>query len=119
MRKLSFPLILLLISCGSAPDPQPVPPAPNVPDSVPENIDAEHQPDPYQRWLLNEYDIWQYLKNNPAETDVLSTLGQPDSVFMDFDQTYRVYYYFIPKLNDYNSIEIDIRTGQVTGFEWD
>ena len=119
MRIVIILLVLILISCGPTPEPQPEPPVANIPDPVEEYLDANRQPDPYQRWLLNEYDIWQYLKNNPVEDDVLATLGQPDSIFTDFDRTYRILYYYIPKLDDYNSVEIDARTGLVTGFEWD
>ncbi|MFH1853171.1 MAG: hypothetical protein ABIA75_12590 [Candidatus Neomarinimicrobiota bacterium] len=108
-------LVLLLAACG--PRPVPVPELP--PDPVEEYLKALNQPDPYQRWVMNEYDIWNFLKTEPAESEVLSTLGQPDSVFTDFDRTVRILYYYIPKLGDFNSVEIDPETGQVAGFEWD
>ena len=119
MRIVLILLVLILISCGTAPEPIPEPTVEKTPEPVVEYSEDNKVSDPYQRWLMNEYDIWQYLKNNPAESDVLTTLGEPDSVFMDFDQTCRILYYFIPKLNDYNSIEINVETGQVSGFEWD
>ncbi|MCK5330671.1 MAG: hypothetical protein KAK01_04615 [Candidatus Marinimicrobia bacterium] len=119
MRIVLILLVLILISCGPVPEPIPEPAVEKTPEPVAEYSDDSNVSDPYQRWLMNEFDIWQYLKNNPAESDVLTTLGEPDSVFMDFDQTCRILYYFIPKLSDYNSIEINVETGQVSGFEWD
>lgn len=119
MRIVLILLVLILISCGTAPEPIPEPAVEKTPTPVAEYSEDSNVSDPYQCWLMNEYDIWQYLKNNPVEDDVLSTLGQPDSVFTDFNRTYRILYYYIPKLDDYNSVEIDARTGLVTGFEWD
>ena len=117
MRIVVIISLLFLWACGpkAKPTPQPILES----DPVEDYLDNINQQDPYQRWLMNEYDLWQYLKENPSETDVISTIGEPDSVFTDYDRTYKVLYYYIPKLNDYNSIEIDISTGQVTGFEWD
>lgn len=117
MRIILIGLVLLLAACGPAPEPAPE--APPATPTVDELIDVLNRSESSQRWLLNEYEIWQYLKAHPSESDVLSTLGPPDSVYNDFDQTYKILYYFIPKLNDYNSIEIDAGTGRVSGFEWD
>ena len=46
-------------------------------------------------------------------------LGLPDSVWVADSQKYKVLYYFIESLDDYNSVEIDITSKKVNGFEWD
>lgn len=116
MRIVLIICFALLSACGPPPDTGPEPPVPDPADAWQEAKQAE---DPYQRWMMNEYDIWKFLKDRPEEQVVRDTFGQPDSVFVDFNQTYRILYYYIPKINDYNSIEIDLETGRATGFEWD
>jgi len=45
--------------------------------------------------------------------------GAPDSVWVEEDSTYQVWYYYRPEYQDYNSIEIQLPSHRVTGFEWD
>jgi len=59
------------------------------------------------------------LKGEPKETEVFGILGLPDSVWVADSQKYKVLYYFIESLDDYNSVEIDITSKKVNGFEWD
>ena len=37
----------------------------------------------YSRGYLTGYDIWEFLREQPTETDVLGTFGLPDSVWID------------------------------------
>ena len=46
-------------------------------------------------------------------------LGPPDSVWTDEKMEFKMLYYFLPELQDYNSVEIDLTTGKTAGFEWD
>ncbi len=122
MRILILTIVMLMVACGpkQAPGPELLPDSTAVPEPAGEPGDNSLLPvDPYQRWLMNEYDIFQFLRTNPTAEAVIQTLGQPDSVFMDFEQTTRILYYYIPKLDDYNSVEIETGTGKVSGFEWD
>ncbi len=68
---------------------------------------------------MNDYDVWEFLNVHPSKREVLNTLGQPDSVWVDDQQQIEILYYFIPRLQDYNSVELDMKTKSVTGFEWD
>lgn len=113
MRMHSITLLLLLAACAS-PLPEPVPA--NPPESTP----LSAQPlIPLKAGLLTEYDVWEFLKTNPSEKDVLNELGAPDSVWVEEDSTYQVWYYYRPEYQDYNSIEIQLPSHRVTGFEWD
>ena len=49
----------------------------------------------------------------------METLGPPDSVWIDEKMEFKMLYYFLPELQDYNSIEINLKTGKTAGFEWD
>ena len=69
--------------------------------------------------MLTQYDVWEFLKEEPKETEVFRILGLPDSVWVTDSQKYKVLYYFIESLDDYNSVEIDITSKKVNGFEWD
>ncbi len=124
MRLRTLTALLLLWSCSSAPDPvpdaQPVSPQP-VPAKVTEETMEETQtlPTPYDQGLLTEYDIWDFLSRQPDEMTVRETLGTPDSVWVDEDQSLQIWYYYVPEIHDYNSIEFDPATKRATGFEWD
>ena len=37
----------------------------------------------YTLGYMSEYEIWEFLKGNPSEKDVLDTFGFPDSVWLD------------------------------------
>ena len=74
---------------------------------------------PLSNGMLTQYDVWEFLKEKPKETEVLGILGLPDSVWVSDSQKYKVLYYFIESLDDFNSVEIDINSKKVNGFEWD
>ncbi len=113
MRTYSIALLLLLAACASPP-PKPVPekPAETPPRSSKPFI-------PLKAGLLTEYDIWEFLKASPNEKEVLNELGPPDSIWVAEDSTYQVWYYYRPEYQDYNSIEIELPSHRITGFEWD
>ena len=62
---------------------------------------------------------WEFLKKNPTEGEVLKYFGDPDSSWVDEYDTFKILYYYIPEYQDYNFIEIDLKSGAVSGFEWD
>ena len=62
---------------------------------------------------------WEFLKKNPSENEVLKYLGNPDSSWVDEYDKFKILYYYIPEYQDYNFIEIDLKSGNVSGFEWD
>ena len=68
---------------------------------------------------MSGYDIWEFLKEEPSQKEVLETFGFPDSVWLDDLQTTKFLYYFISDMQDYNTIEISTLTDSVSGFEWD
>ena len=73
----------------------------------------------YTLGYMSEYDIWEFLKDNPSQKDVLDTFGLPDSVWLNERQSTKFLYYFISDIQDYNTIEISAKTDSVSGFEWD
>ena len=105
---------LLFISCVAPPPPKPVVMPPTRQSSsgpVEETI--------FSRGYMSEYDIWEFLRENPSEKDVIETFGLPDSVWVDDRQSTKFLYYFISEMQDYNTIEISAKTDSVSGFEWD
>ena len=62
---------------------------------------------------------WEFLKKNPSESEVLKYFGDPDSSWVDENDKFKILYYYIPEYLDYNFIEIDLKSGDVSGFEWD
>ena len=105
---------LILYSCTAPPPPKPVI-MPQTKKSGPEQI----QETVYSICYMSEYDIWEFLKESPAETDVIDTFGLPDSVWLDDGRSTKFLYYFISEMQDYNTIEISAVTDSVSGFEWD
>ena len=73
----------------------------------------------YSRGYLSGYDIWEFLREDPAEQDVLETIGLPDSVWLDYEYSTKFLYYFISEMQDYNIIEVSTKSDSVSGFEWD
>ncbi len=112
--RISF-LIFLFYACTSVPEPIPMTPAPLTKKtaSIPEEESL------YSAGLMTDYEIWEFFRENPQEAEVLETLGLPDSLWIDETSDFRILYYFVPEIQDYNSIEVDQRTGFVLGFEWD
>ena len=63
----------------SPPTPVALPPTKDSrPDLVQETV--------YSRGYLTGYDIWEILREQPAETDVLETFGLPDSIWLDDEE---------------------------------
>ncbi|HIN03019.1 MAG TPA: hypothetical protein EYM60_06725 [Candidatus Marinimicrobia bacterium] len=104
---------LFLFSCGSPP-PIPVmmpPTKKSHPELVQETL--------FSRGYMSGYEIWEFLRDNPSENDVIDTFGLPDSVWLDDVESTKFLYYFISEMQDYNTIEISTKTDSVSGFEWD
>lgn len=112
VKKLILISVLALTACAVKPDPVARPLVPDLPE---EDI----RQNPFDHGLMNSYDVYLFLKNTPKEEAVVTTLGLPDSVWVDDAGRLKIYYYFLPDIRDYNSIEIDPQTGKVIGFEWD
>lgn len=115
---------LLVWGCASTPNagpevqPESLPAAAKVP--APDSTAVgENGLSPYRQGLLTEYDIWNFLDTHPNAEAVRQTLGTPDSVWTDEEDRLQIWYYFVPEIHDYNSVEFDPATRQVTGFEWD
>ena len=63
--------------------------------------------------------VWKFLKKNHSEDEILKYFGDPDSSWTDEYDSFKILYYYIPKYQDYNFIEINLESGNVSGFEWD
>ena len=83
------------------------------------SLGDEKQETIYTLGYMSEYDIWEFLKENPTEIEVLETFGFPDSVWLDDLETTKFLYYYIIDMQDFNTIEISAKTDSVIGFEWD
>mgnify|MGYP001040979367 FL=1 len=62
---------------------------------------------------------WEFLKKNPSEGEILKYFGDPDSSWTDEYDNLKILYYYIPEYQDYNFIEINLESGNASGFEWD
>ncbi len=103
-----------LTSCAAPPPPKPV--------LMPPTKALASQPNEetiYTLGYMSDYEIWEFLKENPSEKDVLDTFGFPDSVWLDDGESTKYLYYFISEMQDYNTLEISARSDSVSGFEWD
>ncbi|MGY8787517.1 MAG: hypothetical protein ACKVH5_04380 [Fidelibacterota bacterium] len=103
-----------LFSCALPPTPKPVviPPTKKTnPELVQETL--------FSRGYMSGYEIWDTLRRNPSEKEVLDTFGLPDSIWLDELESTKFLYYFISEMQDYNTIEISTKTDSVSGFEWD
>ena len=109
-----FPLLLgiLVFSCASPPKVVVLPPTKKT-------IKELSNDTIYTLGYMSEYEIWEFLRENPSEKDVLETFGFPDSVWLDELESTKFLYYFISEMQDYNTIEISAKTDSVSGFEWD
>tara|TARA_B100000214_G_scaffold361816_1_gene325618 strand:- start:283 stop:618 length:336 start_codon:yes stop_codon:yes gene_type:complete len=109
-----YPLLLaiLLFSCASPLKVVVLPPTKKTTSELKNNTI-------YTLGYMSEYEIWEFLKGNPSEKDVLDTFGFPDSVWLDELESTKFLYYFISEMQDYNTIEISAKTDSVSGFEWD
>ena len=104
----------LLTSCAAPPPPKPVLMPPTKALASQPNVATI-----YTLGYMSDYDIWEFLKENPSEKDVLDTFGFPASVWLDDGESTKYLYYFISEMQDYNTIEISARSDSVSGFEWD
>ena len=116
-------LIILFSSCAqkkNTPNPNnkilktpiTVPPSKNEkPELVSETI--------FTMGLMTDYEVWEFLRSKPMENEVLETIGFPDSVWLSNDDSTKYLYYFIDKIQDFNLIEINSNSNNVSGFEWD
>ena len=50
---------------------------------------------------------------------MIETIWLPDSVWLSNNDSIKFLYYFIDQIQDYNLIEINSITDNVSGFEWD
>ena len=107
-------LFIFMYSCSLTPPPShlTIPPLKN-------SLGDEKQETVYTLGYMSEYDVWEFLKENPTEEEVLDTFGFPDSVWVDDLETTKILYYFISDIQDFNTIEISAKTDSVSGFEWD
>ena len=105
-------LFIIVLSCSKP--PAPIPETPTKISHPTINIDS-----PLSEGIINQHDVWQFLKQNPAEPEVFDLLGLPDSVWISDNQKYKILYYYVEFLDDYNSVEINVNTMKVDGFEWD
>ncbi|MBT7945642.1 MAG: hypothetical protein HN716_05910, partial [Candidatus Marinimicrobia bacterium] len=55
---------------------------------------------------MSGYEIWDTLRRNPSEKEVLDSFGLPDSIWLDELESTKFLYYFISEMQDYNTIEI-------------
>ena len=106
--------LLFFIGCVSRPIPKPIVMPLTKTDSV-----VPNEKTLYTLGYMSEFDIWEFLKENPSENAVIETFGFPDSVWLDDKESTKFLYYFISEMQDYNTIEISAKTDSVTGFEWD
>ena len=105
---------LFLFSCA-VPTPTKLVVSPPTKQSHPELI----QQTLFSKGYMTGYDVWEFLRERPAESDVLEAMGLPDSTWLDDRENTKFLYYFISELQDYNIIEISTKTDSVSGFEWD
>lgn len=107
-------LFIFICSCVFTPSPNPIliPP-------LKKSLAGKKQNTVYTLGYMSEYDIWEFLKENPSEKEVLDTFGFPDSVWVDDLETTKILYYFVSDIQDFNTIEISAKTDSVSGFEWD
>jgi len=68
---------------------------------------------------MTDYEVWEFLRDNPSESLVIENIGLPDSVWLSDNDSTKFLYYFIDQIQDYNLIEINSKTNNVSGFEWD
>ena len=102
--------LIIIVACTSPPHGPFIPPPTKLLTDGPNSL---------SEGLLTEYDIWEFLKENPTEAAVIEMLGAPDSGWASDEQPYYIMYYYRSQLQDYNSIELNTKSRKVTGYEWD
>ena len=107
--------ILFFFSCASEVKTPQLFSLPPTKDSRPDLVEKTM----FSLGLMTDYEVWEFLRNKPAESLVLENIGLPDSVWLDDLESTKFIYYFVDMIQDYNTIEISTRTDSVSGFEWD
>ena len=107
-------LIGFFFSCAAPPQPKPIIMPPTKTSALQPNEETV-----YTLGYMSAYEIWEFLKENPSESEVLDTFGFPDSVWLDDNESTKLLYYNNTEMQDYNTIEISARSDSVSGFEWD
>jgi hypothetical protein len=98
-RKIIFVgLLFYCISCKSASPPKLIKLPPTKTSTI-----AQQDETIFTMGYMSGYDIWEFLKEEPSQKDVLETFGLPDSVWLDDIQTTKFLYYFISDMHDYNT----------------
>ncbi len=106
---------ILIFSCA----PPPEPPKPVIMPPIKSSQPDFSSKTLFGQGLMTEYEIWEFLREKPSESIVLETLGLPDSVWLDDNNSTKFLYYFISEYQDYNTVEVDVQTNLVSVFEWD
>jgi hypothetical protein len=114
MYKYIILIGLLLFSCAVSPPPKII-----IMPPTKKKSNVEQNQTLFSLGYMSGYDVWEFLKEQPAEKEVIDTFGLPDSVWLDDVQSTKFLYYFISEMQDYNTIEISTQTDSVSGFEWD
>ena len=107
-------LIGFFFSCAAPPKPKPI-----IMRTTKTSALQPNEETVYTLGYMSAYEIWEFLKENPSESEVLDTFGFPDSVWLDDNESTKFLYYYISEMQDYNTIEISARSDSVSGFEWD
>ena len=108
-----FPIILFFFGSCRSPTLKPENEQKIIEDIISfEMDDAQHS-------LRPAMVAWEFFEKNPSENEVLKYLGNPDSSWVDEYDKFKILYFYIPEYQDYNFIEIDLKSGNVSGFEWD
>ena len=113
--KLQCFLLIILFFFGSCRLPEI---KPENEKEIIEDIDSFEMNDA-QLLFKSSMVAWEFLKKHPTEGEVLKYFGDPDSSWVDEYDKFKILYYYIPEYQDYNFIEIDLKSEAVSGFEWD
>ena len=65
--------MMICISCSRSPVP-----VPETPTKI--SHPTLNTASPLSEGIINQYDVWQFLKHKPVESEVFDLLGLPDSV---------------------------------------
>ena len=75
-------LIGFFFSCAAPPQPKPIIMPPTKTSALQPNEETV-----YTLGYMSAYEIWEFLKENPSESEVLDTFGFPDSVWLDDNES--------------------------------
>ncbi len=100
-KHLAF--ILFFFSCASEVKTPQLFSLPPTKDSRPDLVEKTI----FSLGLMTDYEVWEFLRNKPAESLVLENIGLPDSVWRSDDDSTKFLYYYIDRIQDYNIIEVN------------